>query len=348
MTDSPMPSSLHATLSKIGVLLRDCRTIPAPLAARLEEMNTLSPCMAGRFATEIATIARLYTWRKPQPIVARLLGRAVTDRQQLVKVAGLNYLFLFHRDGHLREAALEQITGALPSAFVVAAIALRLNDWVGPVRRAAARCVERCFPLTSATILAEAALALMERRHSWRRWNDDQRDLLDRALARVDVCAALAEMLAQRRTGPIARALRFALRRDHLDHFLPILARDALQPEVRAVAAKALIDGYASWADGWQWRWVDKSMGLRRAEPSFARRAITGGDARGIWVAACVADKAAVMRKLGLSAMIRFAPDAQSTQDAARMLAGDRSRAVRERAEFILRRHGVAPARSSK
>ena len=53
---------------------------------------------------------------------------------------GLRYLFIFHGDETIREAALGKIVSGLPSPFLFAAIAWRLNDRALPVRRAAAEC----------------------------------------------------------------------------------------------------------------------------------------------------------------------------------------------------------------
>ena len=63
----------------------------------------------------------------------------------LARAATLNFawLFLFHPSGYIREAALDSIVTPPTSAFFFAALAWRLNDWAGPVRKAAERCAVR-------------------------------------------------------------------------------------------------------------------------------------------------------------------------------------------------------------
>lgn len=331
-----LPPSLHVVLAAIGERLEQQRPIEPELAARLSEIHGLPPATVVKAEREIADAARLFHWRRASPLLVRLFAPRPTDLSQLSEVDGLEYVFLFHRDGHIREAALRKIAGALPSAFAFAAICWRLNDWAQPVRNAAAKCAARSFAVTSAPIVAEAALALLAREVSWGRWADEK-IVFEKALGRIDVREALSEAIVSRTTGPTARVLRAALRGDGLDSYLPRIAREAIQPEVRALAAKTLIDEQASWPNGWQWRWIDKWAGVRRHELTFARRDVVATASKESLIAACAADKAAVVRKVALSSLIRFSLGSAQARTIAASLANDPSQSVRDKAKFILR-----------
>ncbi|MES2449134.1 MAG: hypothetical protein V4610_01085 [Pseudomonadota bacterium] len=332
-----LPPSLRVVLATVGERLDQQCPIEPELASRLSEIHRLPPAMVVKAEREIAETAHLFHWRRTSPRIVRLFAPRPSDLQQLSDIDGLEYVFLFHRDGHIREAALRKITGALPSAFAFAAICWRLNDWVKPVRNVAAECAANTFSATSAPIVADAALALLTREYSWGRWGDEK-VTFEQALRRIDVREELADAIVRRKTGPTATVLRFALRGDGFDEYLPKIAREALQPEVRALAAKTLIDESASWPNGWRWRWTDKSMGLRRREPTFARRNVSTGISRETLIADCAGDKAAVVRKVAVASLIRISLGSAQAQEIASSLANDPSRSVRERAQFILQK----------
>lgn len=330
-----LPPSLLAALAKVGERLDQQRRIEPDLASRLSEIHSLPPSIIVRAEREIAETARLVHWRRNSPLIVRLFAPRFTDLQQLHDTDGLEYLFLFHRDGYIREAALRKLSGALPSAFAFATICWRLNDWVEPVRSAAAELATSSFSLTPAPIVADAALALMTRQFSWGRWHHEKA-AFDEALGRADVKEELSNAIVSRRTGPTATTLRFVLRGNGLDDYLPIIAREAALPEVRALASKTLLAGFATWPNGWRWRWIDKSMGLRRAEPTFARREVRAVIDREALIASCAADKAALVRKVAIASLIDTSLGSAQAEKIAKLLADDPSRSVRERATFIM------------
>jgi len=102
----------------------------------------------------IASAARLWSWSKRLSWFERIVLRQKDDRDLLDEVPGLPFLFLFHRNGFLRQAALDRISGPIPNAFLVAALAWRRNDWVNQVRASAQACMDRCLPLTSPEVLS--------------------------------------------------------------------------------------------------------------------------------------------------------------------------------------------------
>jgi hypothetical protein len=222
-------------------------------------------------------------------------------------------------------------------------VAYRLNDWVPEVRQAARACIDRTFMATDPAVVAEAALFLLGRRAQWRRWQSDEAEALDAAIARAEVTECLAARMMRATTGPMASLLRQALRRPEMDRHLPTLAAGAVQPALRAAALRTLIDGEASWPDGFERRWIDKSLGRwapatrlgRRELPRFASiEALVGQGAR---------DRSPAVRRVAADALVRHHARLANADALIALLAGDLSRAVRERIDF-LRRHPAEPA----
>jgi len=326
-----------AALRRVGTKLGQHRDVTNAYLEIPDSLNAIPATLLARAEREIVEAAGLYRASGQAPAIVRLFATAAspTGREQLHRVPELEFLFLFHRDGHVREAALRKIAVPIPSAFLFAALASRLNDWVPQVRAAAAECARRTFAITSPAVIAEAATVLLPRNSTWGRWAAE-RDLMDEAFARSDVTQNIADILTRRTTGPSAAILRQALRSAPMDSHLATLARDSIQPAVRAVAAQALIDGFASWASGWRWRWIDKSMGVRKAEAVFERRELSVLVDRTSQIEAALSDRSAVVRNAAIAGLIRYRDEIPNVRALAEPLLQDRSRRVRERARFLL------------
>ena len=337
MTGRPdlIPTEVLDALSAVGAKLRQGDDAAAMVKAALEMLATLNPGQVARADWEIADAAGLHR-RPPPSLLGRLLSPRPSDTEQLSRTPGLEYLFLFHRDGRLREAALLKIQEGLASPFLLATVIWRLNDWVPPVREAAVECANRSFPLTDPGIVASVAAELLVRQASWGRWRDE-RAILERTFARRDVAERLAELIKREKTGPRASTLRHALRTPALDRHLDQIVQEAVQPAVRAVALHALIEGRAEWPSGTAWQWLDKSMGLRRRIPVFDRRPLTVALPREALIARGVNDRSALVRRVALAGIIRHLLGTTEACMFAGLLAADRSPSVRERAAFILR-----------
>lgn len=261
-------------------------------------------------------------------------GRGSSHLSLLDAWPGLAPLFLFHGDGYLREAALARLRTGLPNPFLVAAVASRLNDWVPQVRAAARACVEQVIALSDADTLASAAPFLLDRRPQWTRGRDHVA-VLDGLLGRDDVADRVAAHLLAAPTGPLARQLRQMLRQPALDRHLPRLAAQALQPAVRAVATATLIEGRASWPDGWERQWIDKRYGISRAVTLFGYRPVASPPPDAV-LAAAVADRSAAVRRVAAIALIRDRSRFCNAAEMINTLAADPSPPVRERARFLL------------
>lgn len=328
------PALLNA-LDAVASRLEEGLCAGEVLDEAIDRLNELPPGLVGRADGAIADAARLWDRTSPPKIMLRILGR-FTEKEQLIRLPGLEFVFLFHRNGRIREAALQKIADPLPSPFLFAMIAWRLNDWAAPVREAAVRCAARNFPVTDPEVVARAATALLVRQGSWGRW-ETERAVLDAAFAREDVLRCLADLLSTSTTGPLATTLRHALRTSGLDVHLERIARTAVQPAVRSVALEALIDRRTSWRVGSDWQWIDKPMSLRRPVALFDERPLTVEPDRDMLFVQGVSDRSAAVRRAALAGLIRHRLGTPLARKHALKLSSDRSPSVRDRAEFLLR-----------
>lgn len=331
-----LPPALGDALREIGSNLESGRKIERKIDDIVRLLHRLDPRHLPQAEGEIVTAAALHRWRREPSLILKLFMGKVSHADQLRAVKRLEYLFLFHRDGRLREAALRNIAGPLPNGFLFAAIAWRLNDWAKPVRQAAVECALRTFAATPPRVIAEAALVLLTRQATWGRWGSEKR-ILDASFERDDVTSCLADTLATRLIGPMASLLRQALRSHNMDKNLERLAVQAIQPAVRAAAIQSLISGHAEWPSGWRWRWIDKPMGIRRRETTFERRSVDIHADPARWIRIGLQDHAAAVRDTAMSGLIQNQAGIADARFLATSMLADRSAAVRERAEFVLK-----------
>ena len=352
---SALSPSISAKLSALRTGLNGKQS-DHDLAEILADLSALPANAVVRASREIAKAARLGWWQ-PQKLPLRVVpvsrarrwwwprmqswpqspSSGVPSEQELLKRNhDYAWLFLFHPSGYVREAALDTVSDPPTSPFFFSALALRLNDWVPAVRRAAERCAERILHRTSADVAAKAALYLLDRRLAWGRWGDGPK-ILDSVFERKDVIAALAEYLQQQPTGPLATCLRHALRYPNVDDHLPCLAAAALQPSVRAVAYQCIISGKASWSVGFEWAWIDKVYGLRRRIPTLETRDVRRIRPAADLIREAVHDGSPFVRRVAADALIAARSQLPDEGALIAHLAKDSSPEIRSRADFMLR-----------
>jgi hypothetical protein len=227
MAAHPKSVLMPSLAARLSALRSPLRPNDEAIAGVLSEMATIPPELVVRAGQEIAGAAGLGWWHRPpvrEPPAETLYGRLLqklygrsqsqsqlSERDLLQANPDYGWVFLFHPDGHVREAALHAIKRLPPAPFFSAVLALRLNDWVPQVRMAAKQCLQRAAPQLEARVLADAAFYLLTRRFVWRRWRDEA-GILDQIFARDDVLAALASELEVRTTGAVRACFRQALR----------------------------------------------------------------------------------------------------------------------------------------
>jgi hypothetical protein len=342
----PLSEKFVQHLTKLGSSLANGNEFNALVPLIITELNTLPPKNLPKLDWKIAEYAQLYPWRETGYRWFQHFKATTRDVNQLQKYEGLEYLFIFHRDGFVREAALKKINGPIPSPFIFSAITLRLNDWVPEVRNAAAYCVVRTFPKTNPDFIAKAAIYLLVRSNNWKRWSDEKEHFFNE-LFRSDVAESLVELFCSETTGPMASALRFAMRKDLMDKHLSRILDQAIQPQIRAIAGKAMIEGQASWPIGFEWRWINKPMGLKNKVTVFETRSLSETFDVESAIEACSKDKSALVRKVALAGIIHHKLRNNFAMEIAKKLQNDRSNAVREHAEYILKNTPISPPSSS-
>jgi hypothetical protein len=325
---SVLPPSLSAQLSALST--QRFRALPdselQDVLAGFSELPAKLIVDASREMTDVVS-----------PYEPSLLEQLRKSEQQLMKRShDYAWFFLFHRSGYVREAALDAINAPPASAFFLSALAWRLNDWVGAVRRAAVRCAERVFPRISPEVGASAAPYLLDRRFVWARWSDEAK-VLDAVFGRTDVMAALAMRMQEQQTGPFASCLRHALRYPEIDKHLPYLAVDAVQPSVRAAAYQCLISGRATWPVGYGWIWVNKIYGLRKRARTLDSRDIQIASPAVEWIRKGIHDRSVLVRRIAADAMVGARAQIPDADRLIAVLANDRSPAIRSRADYMLR-----------
>lgn len=335
MVRSPIPEDIERLLSIVGKNLETAAEVGPELSALLAALSALPADTVSKAASHIASSARLFIRNDDRSWFQKLLRQTPNDQLHAARTPGLHYLFLFHFDGRLREAALQNIHGGLQSPFWFATVCLRLNDWAEPVRRAAFLCAERCFPVTTAEVIADGAVSLVLAQSTWGRWGVE-RTVVDAALTRPDVVEQLAKIICGKQTGPVSKVLRLVLKNSAIDMHLPRLAAEARQPAVRAMAVQMIADMEAAWPSGWEWKWIDKSMGQRTWVQRFDRRKIEIEIDRMDVIRAAASDNAAIVRRAVLDALIKHNPFSAGAARLAHQLKDDRNYSVRQRAAFLV------------
>ncbi len=346
MTDHPahfyhrkstvLPPPLQDALFHLGQDLAKGRAKQADVTEIIEGLSALPVDDLRAASGDILLCAQLYSHTHSRGWLD-LLGRGRTLQRLMAKTSGLAFILLFHGSGYIRQAALEYIDSAIHAPFLLAAAMQRLNDWVPEVRRAALACVSRVFAATSAAVVASAITGMLTVRFQWRR-GVNEAQIIDEALTRADVRAALTAYMAQTQAGPVARTSGYLLRDGYFDDALPLLARQARHPAVRALALRTLLAGHARWIIGATTQWIDRSMGKGRRIPVFDYRPLTLTPEIDGLIRQGVADRAAAVRKVAMQA-IRDQPELwDDFIDLIDDLSRDSSAAIREGVAYITRK----------
>lgn len=328
---------LHSALNSYLAATKSGGSIRKPLAEIISAMDGQAPSSISEADPAIASMAELGRWQSRPNWWRRLFLRQRDDHSLLSDNPDLAYLFIFHRNGFLRQAALDRISGPLPNAFLVTALAWRLNDWVEQVRDSALVCATKCFPETDAQSLANFFLGTVRIRTSWGRWSINEQEVLHRAISRTKVNDEIVTMLLTGKQGPLPSALSTLLRYDWIDPYLATIASTAILPGLRAIALRSLISGKAKYTDGTVWRWINKPFGIGRHQPRIVERRLSVESAPLTLIQAAISDNSAIVRRVALSGLIEHGLfDALDTAVIKRC-SKDSSSSVRSRADYILK-----------
>lgn len=334
---SALPEGVQRRLRAMHRLLCKGQMRDSVVRAAVAALSSLSAetCLAA--PGEICDLALPYyverTWFRQV--------RALDYRSLLASHPLLAHIYLFHRDGHMREAALRTSGIFELTPFWLTAIALRLNDWVPQVRQAAYNSLTEALPQTHLIVLIDVAAHLLPKRWQWQR-GAEELSILDKMIASPGVLNGLIRRLSDTYEKTPNRTLIALLKYPELDAYLPGLITAAKNPSVRAIAAGSLIAAQARWPIGMQYEWVDKIAGIQKLVARYETRPIDSVMAKDDLIAQTAADRSAQVRKVAMQALID-APDLwQRRRALIDTLAKDRSAAIRAGIDHILRQ----PAKS--
>lgn len=337
MPDILSPSLRCALANYAAARKADADPSPA-IDAFVTATATQAPGSVASAEGPIAAEAQLW----PRIVKAGWFSRRVLghkeDAELLKTLPDAAYLFLFHKNGYLRQAALERVAGPVPTPFLAATLAWRRNDWVRQVRQSAEAAIARCLPMTPAEVLAPFYLETTRVRSTWQRWHDRNVLTLDAHAGRPDVAAQIARELAERLTGPLPSWARKLTRLVAFDGYLEMLAREARVPGVRAVAVEALASNRVAWEEGFETYWISKPDGIRGRRPLIRQRALTVTCDSETVLRLGLADRSAEVRRAALRAIIATRLGDAALSEWVKPLVTDPSPSVRAKAGFILER----------
>lgn len=337
---SVLPPLVQRGLARLGHDVRGGSLDKDNLEAVLDRLSSLPLKAVIQVDREIRNRTQFFAY--DHVTVLGLLNSVLlrTPEHLLKRANDLAYIFTCHGNGYLREAALKRLEGPIPNAFLFALVAYQLNNWVPQVREAARDCLRRLTPLTDTGIVAEAAMYLLQYRDFWQRGVTEV-GILDTVLTEAPLRETLMNRLMTARDGAPNRTLVAALRHPEVDVYLPRLMTGAAHPEVRAVAARAVLSGVARWPTGRGRAWIDKSMGLYRVVTVFATRPVDLPEGMEVLVAQAVRDPAVQVRKVAMQALIDAQDLWEPRKPLIEQMARDRSSAIRAGIDYILRRRSA-------
>jgi hypothetical protein len=244
-------------------------------------------------------------------------------------------LLMFNHSGYIREEALEKMRELPQSALFIAALVLRMNDWVPQVRAAAEACAQRTLPNVSASAIVGALPFLLGRLESLSRWNGIP-DIVVSTLSRSD-CKSEFVSLLFKQNEVRASAVRTALRLGIIDKNVINLAQRAKRPEHRAVILKSLIDSEVTWVAGYGRQWVDKTYNISRRVPILARRPLNSALPIEDLIRQGAEDRNVIVNKVAANGLVKHAASVDDIARLMRVFEASESSTIKSCMEYLSR-----------
>ncbi|MBU8977508.1 MULTISPECIES: hypothetical protein [unclassified Lysobacter] len=253
----------------------------------------------------------------------------------------LSWLDLCSRDGHAREKTLRCLSTGAPNALLLALAMRRLNDWVPQVRQAAREHLPLIAGRSNPDHVADALWETLVHQISWGRMEHADREVLDAMVTVEPVAIALKKRIVTATAGPAASMLAQVGRSPVFDRWLTEIARDAMQPSVRARACRAQLEGRMVWFAGRKWAWSDLKWAKGKFEPVLEERLLTLEFPFADTLKCTLEDRSPLVRYVGGEFLLKHLHSmGEEALWAARKLASDRSPHVAARGRFMLRELG--------
>jgi hypothetical protein len=265
---------------------------------------------------------------KPTSIWQRLRGN---------RTGFASWLDLCNGDGFRRERILRTLNGAAPNGFLLAFAIRRLNDWVPQVRAAAREHLPSLAARSDPKHVVDALWHVLGHCDTWGRMEVADRQALALLIRIEPIAVELCSRILAATSGPVAKILSQAGRVPALDHSLKEIASAAIQPSVRAMACRFLLDGRMSWVVGRKWRWTDLKWCKGRFEPVIEERAIAETSDFLSILRMALADRSALVRRVAAEFLIKeLSSIGNEAANLAEKLAADPSAYVAERGRFAM------------
>lgn len=161
-------------------------------------------------------------------------------------------------DGLRRERALKSVNSDLPNRFFMALAIRRLNDWVPQVRLAASKLMSQLLAHPDPASVADVIFFTFCHWSSWQRIDDTDRNAVFNVLANPRITEYFISILINSSAGPLVSVLSELGRSSVIDNQLEEIARQAVQPWVRAKAYRSLLERRITWVEGRKWQWTDR------------------------------------------------------------------------------------------
>lgn len=278
---------------------------------------------------------RLIRWQ----IDAFLLqNNALMTKVNSQLIGSLRWLDLCNADGFKRERALKILTGGAPNSFLLALMFRKLNDWVPEVRIAARNALPLIAEKTDPEIIVDVLFIMLPYWNSWGRIGDDEKQILLSIIAMNKVAESLKKRLILSTSGPAATIFAQAGRVDVLDKFLTEIAELSVQPALRAKAYRCLLESKFVWAEGCEFKWIDKRYGIQQRTPVLRERRIETKIPFIEYLKMAAIDRSPMVRRIAGEMLIKQLENiGDDAFKLAELLASDKTAAVAERGQFALK-----------
>lgn len=242
-------------------------------------------------------------------------------------------------DGYKREKSLRTISGAAPNSFFFAVAVRCLNDWVPQVREAAREKLPLIAKQTNPEHVVDVLCAILPHWNSWGRLNENDKQIILAIASLEEVARSLKLRIISATSGPMSSILAQSGRTEALDIYLNEIAREAIQPAVRAKSYRSLLEGKMVSFEGRKWEWTDIRYCEERLKPIFSERSLSVSVPFLDTLKLAAIDRSPMVRRVAGDVLIqRLSAIGIESAQLAELLASDSSPSVAERGNFALKK----------
>lgn len=251
----------------------------------------------------------------------------------------LTWIDLISWDGFKREKTLRTLNGAAPNSFFFAIAIRRLNDWVPQVREAAREMLPLIVYASDPTHVVDALCVTLPHWNSWGRMDESDRQVLLEIISDQKIAEALKLKLVSATSGPMTSIFAQVGRTPVFDVHLGDIAKNAVQPSVRAKAYRSQFEGKMAWLEGRKWEWTDVRYCQGRFMPILSERKLTLVSPFLETLRMASVDRSPMVRRVAAEMLIRELETlGDESLRLAKHFASDTSSSVAERGNFALKR----------